>query len=221
VTAAGKEVILVPGLWYGPWSMSVIALRLRKLGYCVSYFAYRSTKVTPEDCAESLAELTRATPAGAPHLVGHSMGGLVILRMLAMSDAPPAGRVVLLGTPIQGSEAARRALQLPGGGALLGDAADILCEGSQGLDGSRAVGMIAGSRAVGLGRVAGLKGKASDGTVALSETESGGLTARIALPVSHTGMLFSSRVAREVACFLEQGQFSPDQAAGQQQAPLR
>lgn len=81
--------------------------------------------------------------------------------------------------------------------------------------------MIAGSRAMGLGRMAGLTGKASDGTVALCETQSEILTARITLPVSHTGMLFSSRVAREIACFLEQGQFLPDQAADQQQAPLR
>jgi hypothetical protein len=69
--------------------------------------------------------------------------------------------------------------------------------------------------------MAGLTGKDSDGTVALAETESARLSDRITSPLSHTGMLFSSRVAREIACFLEQGQFLPDQAADQQQAPLR
>jgi hypothetical protein len=136
------------------------------------------------------------------------MGGLLILRMLALGDAPPAGRVVLLGTPIRGSEAARKTLQLPGGKALLGVAAATLCAGSHGFHGGHEVGMIAGSRAFGLGRMAGLKGKANDGTVALAETESASLTGRITLPLSHTGMLFSPLVAKEIQSFLELGHFS-------------
>ena len=208
--ASGHEIILVPGLWYGPTSMSFIAARLRRLGYSTRSFSYRSTKAVAEDCASNLAEFVRATPSGAPHLVGHSMGGLVILRMLAMSEAPQVGRVVLLGTPMQGSEAARKSLQLPGGTTLLGIAAATLCAGSQGVHGNHEVGMIAGSRAIGLGRMAGLMGKASDGTVALCETQSESLTGRITLPVSHTGMLFSSAVMQEIRRFLELGRFSYD-----------
>jgi pimeloyl-ACP methyl ester carboxylesterase len=191
--------------------MSFIGARMRRSGYNIRFFSYRSTKVTAEDCARSLAELVRGAPPGAPpHLVGHSLGGLLILRLLAMSHAPPIGRVVLLGTPMQGSEAARKTLQLPAGAALLGVAATTLCAGSHGFCGNHQVGMIAGSRAFGLGRVAGFMGKASDGTVALEETYSECLTARITLPVSHTGMLFSSPVAREIRCFVEQGRFSPE-----------
>jgi pimeloyl-ACP methyl ester carboxylesterase len=189
--------------------MSFIGARLRRPGYNIRFFSYRSTKATAEDCAGSLAELVREAPPGAPpHLVGHSLGGLLILRLLAMSHAPPIGRVVLLGTPMQGSEAARKALQLPGGAALLGVAASTLCAGSHGFRGNYEVGMIAGSRAFGLGRIAGLMGKASDGTVALEETHSECLTAHVTLPVSHTGMLFSSLVAQEIRCFIEQGRFS-------------
>jgi pimeloyl-ACP methyl ester carboxylesterase len=209
--AVGHEIILVPGLWYGPRSMSFIGARLRHTGYNIRFFSYRSTRATAEDCAGSLAELVRGTPSGAPpHLVGHSLGGLLILRLLAMSPMPLIGRVVLLGTPLQGSEAARKTLQLPGGAALLGVAASALCTGSQGFRGACEVGMIAGSRAFGLGRIAGLMGKVSDGTVALEETQSECLNAHITLPVSHTGMLFSSLVAREIRCFVEQGRFSPE-----------
>ncbi len=206
--ADGHEIILVPGLWYGPRSMSFIGMQLRRQGYRIRSFSYRSTKANADDCARSLAEFTRTTRSDAPHLVGHSLGGLLILRMLAMSEVPPVARVVLLGTPIQGSEAARRTLQLPGGRALLGVAAATLCAGSNGFRGSHEVGMIAGSRAFGLGRMTGLKGKTNDGTVTLAETESASLSGRIALPVSHTGMLFSSQVVRETCCFLEQGRFS-------------
>lgn len=208
--ASGHEIILVPGLWYGPASMSFIAARLRRLGYTTRSFSYRSTKAVAEDCASNLAEFVRAMPSGAPHLVGHSMGGLVILRMLTMNEAPQVGRVVLLGTPMQGSEAARKALQLPGSTALLGVAAATLSAGSHGVHGHHEVGMIAGSRAIGLGRMAGLMGKASDGTVALCETQSESLTGRITLPVSHSGMLFSSAVMQELRRFLELGRFSHD-----------
>jgi pimeloyl-ACP methyl ester carboxylesterase len=206
--AGGHEIILVPGLWYGPKSMCYIARELRRLGYGIRYFSYRSTRASAADCARSLAELVRASPVAMPHLVGHSLGGLLILRMLAMSGAPPAGRVVLLGTPVQGSEAARKTLRLPGGSALLGVAAATLCAGAHDVARSHEVGMIAGSRPIGLGRMAGLKGKDNDGTVALTETESASLTGRIILPLSHTGMLFSARVAREIHAFLEHGRFS-------------
>jgi hypothetical protein len=111
---------------------------------------------------------------------------------------------------MQGSEAAHKTLQLPGGTALLGVAAATLCAGSHGVHGNHEVGMIAGSRAIGLGRMAGLMGKASDGTVALCETQSESLTGRITLPVSHTGMLFSSAVMQEIRRFLELGRFSYD-----------
>jgi len=43
--------------------------------------------------------------------------------------------------------------------------------------------------------------------VAVSETQLPGATAHLILPVSHTGMLLSARVARETGSFLEHGRF--------------
>jgi hypothetical protein len=48
---------------------------------------------------------------------------------------------------------------------------------------------------------------ANDGTVAVSETELPGASARLCLPVTHSGMLLSARVAQEAGSFLQHGRF--------------
>jgi hypothetical protein len=47
----------------------------------------------------------------------------------------------------------------------------------------------------------------NDGVVRLEETEAAGMRDRVVLPLSHSGMLASAHVAREVAAFLERGAF--------------
>jgi pimeloyl-ACP methyl ester carboxylesterase len=205
------EVILVHGLWYGPWALAPLADRLRRAGYGVRRFAYRPTAATVAEHARALAAFSGSSHGGAMHFVGHSLGGLVILQLLATEPALPPGRVVLLGTPLRGSRTARRVLQLPAGRALLGAVADDLCRGSAATMSGREVGMVAGSKAVGLGRLLGRPQLPSDGTVDLCETAGPGLSARVVLPLSHTGMLFSGEAARQVAQFLESGLFpSPE-----------
>ena len=60
---------------------------------------------------------------------------------------------------------------------------------------------------MGLGRFFARMQEESDGTVAVSETRLPGHTEHLALPVSHMGMLLSSRVARHVGAFLSTGRF--------------
>jgi hypothetical protein len=72
----------------------------------------------------------------------------------------------------------------------------------------RDLGIIAGTQPVGLGRLLAPFHEACDGTVAVSETRLPGATEHIELPVSHMGMLMSSRVARETGLFLREGHFS-------------
>ncbi len=54
------------------------------------------------------------------HWVGHSLGGLVILRMLERDAALPPGRVVLLGTPYGDSHAGRALARSALGARMLG-----------------------------------------------------------------------------------------------------
>jgi hypothetical protein len=72
------------------------------------------------------------------------------------------------------------------------------------------VGVIAGSRPWGLGRLFTRLPGTNDGVVRLEETEVAGMRDRVVLPVSHSGMLVSARVAREVAAFLGSGAFTRD-----------
>jgi hypothetical protein len=71
------------------------------------------------------------------------------------------------------------------------------------------LGLIAGTRPMGLGRFFARFEEDSDGTVAVSETKLPGHTAHLVLPVSHMGMLVSSHVARQVGGFLTEGRFAP------------
>ena len=72
--------------------------------------------------------------------------------------------------------------------------------------------MIAGSTKLGLGLLVGGAGKTSDGTVSIGETSVDGLTDHLVLSVTHTGMLYSGAVARQVAAFLETGRFDRTRA---------
>ena len=75
------------------------------------------------------------------------------------------------------------------------------------------VGMIAGSRPLGLGQFFGRFEGPSDGTVAVAETRLPGLAAHAVIPASHSGLIVS-RVAAELAAnFLATGAFPDGRAA--------
>jgi hypothetical protein len=70
------------------------------------------------------------------------------------------------------------------------------------------IGAIAGTRALGLARMVIRLPKPNDGVVCLDETKFPALRDHVALPVGHTVMLVSSRVARHTAAFLRTGAFA-------------
>jgi hypothetical protein len=69
------------------------------------------------------------------------------------------------------------------------------------------LGVMAGSRALGLGRLLGPLGEPSDGTVLVSETHIEGAKAHLTLPTTHSGMMYSPVVAQKTAAFLQEGRF--------------
>ena len=205
----GAEIVLVHGLWFGSWAMAVLARRLRKLGVPVRRINYRTTRGELAEHAERLHDFSMQSGARTQHFVGHSLGGLVILKMLTEYGDVAPGRVVFLGSPLHGSRVARKANRIPGMRALLGKIQDELEQGFHAFPGGREAGMIAGSRPVGLGMfVGGLDGP-GDGTVALAETRAPWLRDHRVLPVTHTGMIYSRTVAEQTARFLETGAFGP------------
>lgn len=210
---AAPQVVLVHGLWFGAWSLAPLARRLRRAGFEPRRFSYRTTAAALDQHARDLRAFVGPAPPTPLHFVAHSLGGLVTLQMLAAYPDLPAGRVVLLGSPLHGSVTARKAVRIPGGRHLLGAARPTLEAGIAGLAPSREIGreigMIAGSRGIGLGLLLGGVGGPGDGTVAVAETRAEGLADHRVLPVTHTGMLFSREVARQACEFLQAGRFDP------------
>lgn len=206
---ARPTVVLVHGLWFGAWSLAVMARRLRRAGFEPLRFHYPSTRGGLQHHARGLRLFVAQFPRETLHFVAHSMGGLVVLKMLADAERLPGGRVVLLGSPLGGSEVARRSERIPGGGQLLGTALTTLKRGFDAIGSGCDVGMIAGTREIGLGMLVGGAGAPGDGTVALAETLAEGLTDRLELPVTHTGLVVSRAVARQAVVFLQSGRFDP------------
>lgn len=208
-----SEIILVHGLWFGSWAMARLARHLRGAGFGVRRFDYSSTSGDIQSHAGELREFARKPGAGRQHFVGHSLGGLVILKMLAESRGIPPGRVILLGSPLDGSIVARKSHRVPFAEKLLGEVRSALDHGFSQLPPDRETGMIAGSRSLGLGWVVGGTGSPGDGTVAINETRIGGLKDHLVLPVTHTGMLYSGKVASQAAHFLHNGSFMKAESA--------
>lgn len=175
-------------------------------------FSYPSMSGCTSDHAQSLLQFARSLEAERMHFVGHSLGGIVILRALEQADDLPPGRAVLLGTPLQGSRAAQGLARLPFGKAMLGPVVQEECVECTPREwkGSREVGIIAGSIGFGLGRLFAKLEAEHDGTVLVEETRLPGAKDHIVLPASHTSMLLSAEVAEQVVHFLREGRFKRD-----------
>ena len=204
-----EAVVVVHGLWTHGLVMEVMRRRIARCGFRALAYSYPSMRLTPGENAERLAAYCRGLAVSRVHLVGHSMGGLLVLRVLETGAGFAPGRVVLTGTPVAGSHAARRLARLPGGRASLGrcmpDWMEVApCAAHEG----REIGVIAGRKAVGLGRlVAPDLERPCDGVVSVAETRLPAMRDHVVLDVSHSGMLVSRPVARQICAFLRDGAF--------------
>jgi pimeloyl-ACP methyl ester carboxylesterase len=206
-------VVYVHGLWLTGLEGSLLRRRLaRDLAAKTRAFSYPSVRSTITANAKALAEFLFKIRADTLHLVGHSLGGLVILKLFEYGDGAslPPGRIVLLGSPLQGSSTALKVARLPFGRTILGHGVreELLCDVSRRWNGERDLGVIAGSLSVGLGRLVGTHGAPSDGTILVDETKVEGISEHLVLKISHTGLPFSAEVARRTGAFLRLGSFN-------------
>lgn len=192
------------------FALSLLCRRIRGCGFQVKPFSYPSVRCDVQSNAASLAQAVESCDAPLIHLLAHSLGGLVIRQMLLAAPclADRVGRIVMLGTPNNGSEIARRLAAIPLLCNLLGKS---YVHGLDGLlppwpDGHE-VGVVAGNRAFGFGRLLGRLSGQNDGTVTVAETRVPDCE-HIVLPVTHTGMQFSAAVAEQTCTFLKTGHFA-------------
>lgn len=203
-------VVLVHGVLMPGGELRLLARRLRQRGFNPVIFRYPSRRRDLRRNAEALARFAGTRKGTVVHFVGHSLGGLVILQALRQAGLP-RGRVVLLGTPVQGSRVAQRLSRFGPGRWLLGKSTEGgLLQAAPAWIYERDIGIIAGTLPVGIGRVFSDLPGAHDGTVTVAETGLAGATDRIVVPVTHTGLVVSRAVARQVCAFLQHGHFIPE-----------
>lgn len=200
------RVILLHGLWAPALLMSPLAGRLAAAGLRCRLFRYAGRSDSLEANAARLQRF--ASEIGPAHYVGHSLGGLVILQALNTMPELRVGRVVLLGTPSRGSFAGRRLGGHRIGRWLLGRSAAQWSEHAAARwDRAEPLGVIGGTLPIGLGRVVSRLPGPNDGVVSVEETSVPGMRERVLLPVSHSAMIVSARVASATVSFLRRGSF--------------
>jgi pimeloyl-ACP methyl ester carboxylesterase len=188
--------------------MALLAYRLHREGFAPHTLGYRTMRDTLDDHLLRIAGRIAALEAPRVHLVGHSLGGVIVLRYLQRRADPRVRRAVLLGSPVAGCRAAAGLARSTGGVLLLGASLGVWREPVDvSVDPRFEVGAIAGTLAFGLGRVVTRLPKPNDGVVCVDETKFPALRDHLALPVGHTVMLASPRIARETASFLRTGAF--------------
>jgi len=179
------------------------ARRLEALGWRTRRIGYPSLTRPIERLAEHVSEQIKGE-TGRIHFVTHSLGGLVLRRLLYTHRPANLGRVVMLAPPNRGSRLARRFSGLgrvvPAMRQLALSEADL----------NRLLGpidfellVIAGSRAAGpLGWRA---QTASDGIVTVDETFAGDRGDSLVVPRGHTFIMDSLDVLDTVDQFLRSG----------------
>ena len=204
-----ETVVIVHGLWVHGIIMELMRRRVARGGFRALAYSYPSMRLTLAENAERLERYCRGLAAPRVHFVGHSLGGLVVLRMLERAAGWMPGRVVLTGTPYGGTFAGRRLARLPGGRAALGRSMQswlnpmrlppaTACE----------IGVIAGGVPVGIGRLVAPDLPApSDGVISVEETRVPGMRDHIVLDINHSGMLVARAVAHQICAFLRDGKF--------------
>jgi len=202
-----EKLLILHGIWNARSWVLPLARRMRALGFDAEIFAYPSVLGGPDAAIPALT--TRIRESGATLLLGHSLGGVIALEALRQSPDLPVSRLVCLGSPLCGSQAAGNLVGRGWTAPLLGRSGRFLQRGCQPWTGNTQVGMVAGTVARGVGRLFARFEGESDGTVSLAETRLPGLSDHCTVASSHTGLVFSTAAARQAAAFLRQGRFLP------------
>jgi pimeloyl-ACP methyl ester carboxylesterase len=195
-----ERVVLLHGLGRTRFSMHRLERALRRAGFATHSIGYpsRSARVSelgPLVKQRIAAALPPMTDGDTLHLVGHSLGGILIRWLLVYDRPSRVGRVVLLAPPNRGSRLADFARPwlswylrpLPDLTTDPGNIAHTLPT-----PGGIAIGIIAGSR---------------DRTVTLPETALAGASECALVPAGHSFLMNLPAVQELTVRFLRTGGF--------------
>lgn len=207
-------VVLLHGIFRTRWSMWFLERYLKKTGYRTLNLTYRSTRQSIDEIVEALQpkiEKFAAECDGKLHFVGYSMGGLVSRAYIHKYRPKNLGRVVMLGTPNQGSEVADKVVNWrfykwsygPAGQQLITDQSAFKhIFGAVDYE----VGILAGKSSIDP-ISSWIIGKPNDGKVSIDSTKLEGMTDHKIISVSHTMFPHKRAAWQDTAVFLKDGKF--------------
>ncbi len=208
----GEKVVLLHGWARSNIAMWRIKMRLENAGYQVVQVGYRSLNQTPAEIVQDIsAQIDHCckSSTGTVHFVGHSLGGLLIRAYLESNQVENLGRVVLMGTPNQGTAVAdyfrdKWWAQFVGPTAMaLGTGADSFPNSLS--DPYYPVGVIAGFTKNDLDDE--LLPGIDDGLVSIESTRLNGMRDFIVVESQHSLMRYNEEVAKQAIAFLKTGKF--------------
>lgn len=203
-------VVVIHGIWMHGVLMTYLCHRLRKAGYQTVQFNYRFLHDTATTSAVKLARLIDTYSVREISIVAHSLGGLVALEYLRDFSASPVSTLVMLGTPLKGSQTARVLARSWIGKKLLGKSLDALTSVARSVE-NVSIGMVAGTVGLGVGQFITRLPRPFDGAVSLDETRVDWLKDHVAIKQNHFGMMFSPSAAAQVIHFLRFKSFVHDE----------
>ena len=218
-----EAVVILHGWFSSPLLMMRLERALKREGYRVFSPAYDSARIPLARLASDYLPgfLQRTIPADVRriHFVTHSMGGLVLRGGLATHRPAQLGRVVFLGTPHHGSEAADFWARNAFCRWLAGPNLAALQTGPEGYAASLGPAdyeslVIAGDRP--LIRFWSPLPAPHDGKVSVASTRLPGATRHITVPHTHVALPLRAGIIRQILGFLHG---SPESPASSVSAP--
>lgn len=210
-------VILLHGLGRTYLSMWGMERALSDAGFITVNVDYPSRKAPVEQLAREFIPYglrqCNLKGAGFVHFVTHSMGGILVRSFLSEYRLPNLGRVVMLGPPNQGSEAADLLKDEPWYQWFNGPAGRQLVTDASGLPGrlgpvTYPVGVIAGDRhAFFDGWLAEAIPGPDDGKVSIERSKVAGMADFLVVPETHSFIMDSDEVKAQTIYFLRNGHF--------------
>ncbi|WHO72922.1 triacylglycerol lipase [Rhizobium sp. BT03] len=210
-------VILFHGIARTKKSMEKLAAFLSGNGYRVVNVGYPSTRFSIGDLVDivrpQIDAAAKESGDGRVHFVGYSMGGLIIRAFLRNDRPPNLGRVIMVGTPNNGSEIADflkawplyRKFYGPAGQQLITDQT-AMTELFGTVD--YELGIIAGNRTIDpvSSLIIGLR-VPNDGKVSVESTRLDGAAAHIVIAATHTFLPVNKTMWNQALSFLRDGRF--------------
>lgn len=204
--------MLIHGILMNPFEMRYLGGQLSKAGLKVHYVYYQSVLKTAAQNAQAIHTKIEKLKLDNLHIIAHSLGGIIAMHLFDQFSDIPKGRVVMLGSPVNGSWIAQKIQDWPIISPILAQSMPSALSGEDvpQWHSKRDWGMIAGTKNQGLGFLTGGMPSKSDGTVLLEETQHPEQREHTTVNTSHTGLLFSKEVAQLASSFLQTGTFNPN-----------